>query len=66
MAGLELSELNEVGVKNGISWLEIFWLYSILSQYSPKKKNQTNKQTKKKKKIQKQSYTRVDLDLDDP
>jgi len=45
IAGLELSESNEIGVKNEFIWLEKNWLYSILSQQSQTKRK--NKQTDK-------------------
>ena len=65
IAGSELSESNEVGVKYGfvLGLKELLWLKSI-SQYTKKKTNkqQTNKQRKRKRK---QAYARVDLDLDD-
>ena len=63
IAGLELSESNEVEVKNRFIWLEFFGY--IQFYHNNHKKEKSNKQTKKKKKIQKQAYTWVDFDLDD-
>ena len=51
IAGSELSESNEVGVKYGFifEWKNLLLLKSI-SQFTPKKNKQTNEQIKKKKK----------------
>ena len=66
IAGLELSELNEVGVKYGfILGLKKLLLLKSISQFTKEKNKQTNKQIKKKKRKRKQAYARVDLDLDD-
>ena len=62
IAGSELSESNEVGVKFGfILGLKELLLLKSISQFTRKKK-QTNKQRKRRRK---QAYARVDLDLDD-
>ena len=44
---------------------KILVIFHFITMITNKNKKQTNKQTKKKKKIQKQAYTRVDLDKDD-
>ena len=63
IAGSELSESNEVGVKyRFIFGLKKLLLLKSISQYT---KKQTNKQTNKEKEKEKQAYARVDLDLDD-
>ena len=64
IAGSELSESNEVGVKYGfILGLKKLLLLKSISQFT---KEKTNKQTKKeRKRKRKQAYVRVDLDLDD-
>ena len=60
IAGLELSESNEVGVKYGfmLGLKELLLLKSI-SQFTKK----TNKERKKERK-RKQAYARDDLDLE--
>ena len=63
IAGSELSESNEVGVKyEFILSLKKLLLLKSISQFTKKKNKQTNKQQKRKRK---QAYARVDLDLDD-
>ena len=64
IAGLELSESNEIRVKyEFILGLKKLLLLKSISQFTKKK---TNKQTKKeRKRKRKQAYVRVDLDLDD-
>jgi len=47
IVGLELSESNEVEVKNRFIWLENIWLYSIYHN-NHKQKRKKNKKRKKK------------------